>query len=86
MSEELKTSHALLGKVVSSKMDKTISVKIERVVSHPLYGKFIKRSSTLLAHDVENTANEGDVVVVSSCRPISKRKVWILDRIIEKSK
>jgi small subunit ribosomal protein S17 len=86
MSEELKAAHTLSGKVVSSKMDRTISVKIERVVSHPLYGKFIKRSSTLLAHDVDNIANEGDVVVVSSCRPISKRKVWMLDRIIERSK
>ncbi len=86
MSDELKAPHTLSGKVVSSKMDRTISVRIERVVPHPLYGKFIKRSSILLVHDVENLASEGDVVVVSSCRPISKRKVWMLDRIIERSK
>jgi small subunit ribosomal protein S17 len=86
MSEELKAPHTLSGKVISSKMDKTISVKIERVVPHPLYGKFIKRSSTLLAHDDENLASEGDVVLVRSCRPMSKRKVWMLDRIIDRKK
>jgi len=83
---EVKTVHTLTGKVVSNKMDKTISVKIERVVAHPLYGKFIRRSTKLLAHDENNESREGDVVTVSACRPISGRKVWKLERIVERAK
>ncbi|MEI6354712.1 MAG: 30S ribosomal protein S17 [Methylococcus sp.] len=86
MSEEIKNLHTLTGKVVSNKMQKTIAVKIERVVPHPLYGKFIRRSNKLLAHDEMNESREGDVVIVSSCRPISGRKVWKLERILERAK
>ena len=67
-------------------MDKTISVKVERVVPHPLYGKFIRRSTKLLAHDENNESKEGDVVVVSACRPMSGRKVWKLEKIIDRAK
>lgn len=83
---EVKTVHSLTGKVVSSKMDKTISVRIDRVVPHPLYGKFIRRSTKLLAHDESNESREGDVVSVIACRPISGRKVWKLDQILERAK
>jgi small subunit ribosomal protein S17 len=86
MSANQKTSRSLSGKVISSKMDRTIVVQIERVVSHPIYGKFIRRSNTLLAHDENNESREGDVVVVSACRPISKRKVWKLDKIIDRAR
>lgn len=72
----------LSGKVVSNKMEKTISVQVERIVQHPVYGKFVRKSATILAHDELNQAREGDVVVVSACRPLSKNKVWKLERII----
>ena len=86
MSGEEKHLHTLTGKVVSNKMDKTISVKVDRVVPHPLYGKFIRRSTKLLAHDENNESKEGDVVVVSACRPMSGRKVWKLEKIIDRAK
>ena len=86
MSAEMKTVHTLSGKVVSSKMDKTITVRVDRVIPHPLYGKYIRRSGTLLAHDENNEAREGDVVVVAATRPISKRKVWNLDKILDRAK
>jgi small subunit ribosomal protein S17 len=67
-------------------MDKTITVLVERLVSHPVYGKFVRRTSKVLAHDENNECHEGDVVVVSSCRPLSKKKVWMLDRVVERTK
>ena len=85
MSDE-KNLHSLTGKVVSDKMNKTISVRIDRVVPHPLYGKFIRRSTKLLAHDENNESREGDVVMVTACRPISGRKVWKLEKIVERAK
>ncbi|BBL73839.1 30S ribosomal protein S17 [Methylomagnum ishizawai] len=81
MNSEQKTSSTLLGTVVSVKMDKTICVQIERLVPHPTYKKYIRKSSTLLAHDEKNESREGDKVLVVSCRPISKRKVWKLVKI-----
>lgn len=86
MSANDKNLHTLTGKVVSNKMDKTISVKVERVVPHPLYGKFIRRSTKLLAHDESNESREGDVVIVAACRPISGRKVWKLEKIVDRAK
>ncbi|MGX2041640.1 30S ribosomal protein S17 [Methylocaldum sp. MU1018] len=86
MSETAKTSRTITGRVSSSKMDKTVTVLVERMVSHPVYGKFIRRTSKVLAHDENNECQEGDVVIVSSCRPISKKKVWKLDRVIERAK
>ena len=86
MSQEKKTIHTLSGRVISAKTDKTITVQIDRVIPHPLYGKYIRRSSTLLAHDEKNESRDGDVVVVAACRPISKRKVWTLDRILDRAK
>jgi small subunit ribosomal protein S17 len=86
MSGTEKAPRILSGKVVSSKMDKTIAVQIERIVPHPVYGKFIRRTSTLLAHDENNESREGDVVLVAACRPISKRKVWKLDKVVEQAR
>jgi small subunit ribosomal protein S17 len=71
------------GRVLSNKMDKTITVLVERVVKHPVYGKYIKRSTKLLAHDELNQCQEGDVVSIVSCRPISKNKSFKLVSIIE---
>ncbi len=80
------TIRTLVGRVVSSKMDKSITVLIERKVKHPLYGKFIKRSTKLHAHDEENTCQEGDTVAIEQCRPISKSKSWRLHKVLERAK
>ena len=73
------------GRVVSNKMDKTITVAVERFVKHPLYGKFIKRTTKLHAHDESNVCNEGDTVTVRECAPISKNKSWMLVDVVEKA-
>ena len=75
----------LTGRVVSNKMDKSISVLVERQVKHPIYGKYIKRSTKIHAHDEENRCQEGDLVVVRESRPISKTKSWVLVNILESS-
>ena len=85
MSEQATVKRTLLGKVVSDKMDKTITVLIERQVKHPLYGKFIKRSTKVHAHDENNECNMGDVVRVVESRPLSKSKTWQLVEIVEKA-
>ena len=81
MSEN--TVRTLTGKVVSDKMDKSIVVLIERQVQHPLYGKLIRRSTKLHAHDENNTAKIGDVVTIKESRPISKTKSWTLVEVVE---
>ena len=73
------------GIVVSDKMQKTITVKVERQILHPMYKKFIKRSKTFFAHDEENTARVGDFVQIVETRPLSKNKRWRLDSIITRS-
>ncbi len=73
------------GRVVSNKMDKTVTVLLERQVKHPLYGKYIKRSSKVKAHDAENACNEGDTVRISECRPLSKSKSWQVVEIVERA-
>ena len=85
MSETEKTVKTLTGQVVSSKMDKTIAVSIARTVKHPLYGKFMKRSTKLLAHDENNECREGDVVVIEASRPISKLKSWRVQKVVTKA-
>ena len=75
----------LTGKVVSNKMDKTIAVEIERVVRHPTYGKFVRRTTKLLAHDEKNEAREGDTVSITPCRPLSRRKSWRLIAVVERA-
>ena len=68
------------GRVVSNKMDKTVTILVERQVKHALYGKYIRRSTKLHAHDADNACNEGDLVRVAECRPLSKTKNW---RVVE---
>ncbi len=74
------------GFVVSTKMDKTISVKVERRLMHPLYGKFVKRSKKFFAHDEENTCKMGDLVRIMETRPLSKMKRWRLVEVLERAK
>ena len=81
MSEQ--TVRTLTGKVVSDKMDKSIVVLIERRVQHPLYGKLIRRSTKLHAHDENNVAKTGDLVTIKESRPISKTKAWTLVEVVE---
>ena len=76
-----KLRRSVTGKVVSSKADKTITVLIERRVKHPIYGKFVRRSSKLLAHDEQNQCREGDLVTIEECRPLSRRKSWTLTEV-----
>jgi small subunit ribosomal protein S17 len=76
---------ALTGRVVSTKMDKTISVAVERLIKHPTYGKFIRRTTKLLAHDENNECKEGDTVAIGPCRPLSRRKSWKLLRVVERA-
>ena len=74
------------GRVVSNKMDKTITVAVERKVKHPIYGKFIKRTTKLHAHDENNQCGIGDTVTIRECRPLSKHKSWTLVDVVEKAK
>ncbi|HKK45184.1 MAG TPA: 30S ribosomal protein S17 [Balneolaceae bacterium] len=74
------------GRVVSNRMDKTITVAVDRQIKHPIYGKYITKTTKYLAHDETNEANEGDVVQIMSTRPLSKRKSWRLVEIIERAK
>jgi len=78
-----KNRRMVVGRVVSNKMDQSVSVVVERLIRHPVYGKFIRRTTKLLAHDEENSCNEGDTVAIEECRPISKRKSWQVVKIIE---
>ena len=79
------TSRTVQGRVVSNKMEKSITVVVERKVKHPIYGKFIKRTTKLHAHDETNQCNEGDVVTLRECRPLSKSKNWMLVDVITKA-
>ena len=76
----------LTGKVVSNKMDKTVAVSVERLVKHPMYGKYIRRTTKLLAHDENNECKEGDTVSIKPCRPMSRRKSWVLVRVVERAR
>ncbi|MDJ0958475.1 MAG: 30S ribosomal protein S17 [Arenicellales bacterium] len=84
MSEQ-KRSRSLTGTVVSNKMDKTVSVLVERQVKHPLYKKYIRLSTKLLAHDENNECDQGDTVLIEECRPLSKHKSWRLLKVVEKA-
>ena len=85
MSEEKKTQRTITGRVVSDKMDKTVSVAIERLIKHPVYGKYIRRTTKILAHDAANECKPGDTVQISECRPISKNKSWSVVNVVERS-
>jgi small subunit ribosomal protein S17 len=86
MMAERKPRKVFVGIVESNKMDKTIVVRVDRLVKHKIYKKFIKRATKLTAHDPENTCNIGDKVKVMSTRPISKRKRWRLVNVVERAK
>lgn len=85
MSENATTLRTVEGRVVSNKMNKTVTVLVERLVKHELYGKYIRRSTKLHAHDEENACREGDVVRVSECRPLSKTKNWQVVEIVARA-
>ena len=83
MNEEQTSNRRIQGRVVSDKMDKTITVLIERQVKHPIYGKFIRRSTKVHAHDANNECHVGNIVMIEQCRPLSRSKSWRLVEIIE---
>jgi small subunit ribosomal protein S17 len=85
MSGAAELKRTKVGLVVSDKMDKTVTVMVERQVKHPLYGKYIKRSTKVHAHDETNDCGEGDKVVIAECRPISKAKSWKVVEILERA-
>ena len=86
MSENQKiTARAVTGRVVSNKMDKGITVLVERRMMHPLYRKFVRRSTRLHAHDENNECGPGDTVLIQECRPMSKTKSWRLVKVVEKA-
>ena len=80
-----KSARTLTGTVVSNKMNKTISVSVERLVKHPTYGKYVRRMTKLLAHDENNECRAGDTVAIAECRPLSRHKAWRLVRVIERA-
>lgn len=86
MSEQSKSNKTLTGRVVSNAMDKTITVVVDRRVRHPLYGKFMSRSTKVHAHDADNDCNSGDLVRIEQCRPLSKTKTWRLTEILERAR
>jgi small subunit ribosomal protein S17 len=75
----------LTGRVVSDKMQKTIAVEIERLEKHPIYGKYVRRTTKLLAHDEKNESREGDTVTITPCRPLSRRKSYQLVKVLERA-
>ena len=88
MTEEAKAAkgkRTVVGRVVSDKMDKTVSVKVERLIKHPVYGKYIRRTNKVLAHDENNECKSGDRVTISECRPVSKNKSWLVVSIVERA-
>jgi small subunit ribosomal protein S17 len=91
MNEETKspetkiTQRTVVGRVVSDKMNKSVSVSIERVIKHPVYGKYVRRTSKVMAHDETNECKTGDRVAIRECRPISKNKAWKVVDVIERA-
>lgn len=83
MSENKEKIRTVTGRVTSDKMDKTITVMVERLIKAPIYGKYIKRSTKYLAHDEQNQAKQGDMVSIASCRPLSKNKTFKLVSVLE---
>ena len=82
---EAKRARTLTGRVVSDKMDKTVTVLVERKVTHPIYGKIVRRSLKLHAHDEANECHTGDVVLIQECRPLSRAKSWRVTQLLEKA-
>lgn len=86
MTNEQNIARTITGRVVSDKMDKTIKVLVERQVKHPIYGKYIKRSTKFAAHDESNSCSIGDLVTITESKPVSKQKCWTLVSVVEKAK
>ncbi|QBQ54668.1 30S ribosomal protein S17 [Nitrosococcus wardiae] len=86
MSDQEKSLRTVIGRVVSDKMDKTITVLVERRVAHPLYKKYVKRFTKLHAHDEKNECRVGDVVAITATRPLSKTKTWKLVNVLERTR
>lgn len=82
---DTKITKTLLGTIVSDKMDKTVVVRVDRKIKDAKYGKYIKRSTKISAHDENNTAKQGDVVLIKESRPMSKNKNWVLVNVVEKA-
>ena len=86
MGEKMKTARSLSGRVISNKMNKTITVQVDRRIRHPLYGKIVTRHTKLHAHDESNECKEGDLVQIEECRPLSKSKAWRLVKVLERAR
>jgi small subunit ribosomal protein S17 len=82
---ETKGQRTVVGRVISDKMDKTVSVAIERLIKHPVYGKYIRRTTKVLAHDENNECKSGDRVTISECRPVSKHKAWQVVNVVQRA-
>ena len=83
--QKQENERTVTGRVISDKMNKSITVLVERRVKHPVYGKFVRKSTKLHAHDENNECKEGDLVTIAECRPISKTKAWRLVEVVEKA-
>lgn len=86
MDEKTKTARSATGRVISNKMNKTITVQVDRRIRHPLYGKIVTRRTKLHAHDESNESQEGDLVQIEECRPLSKTKAWRLVKVLERAR
>jgi len=84
-AESSKLTRTLVGRVVSNKMDKTVTVRVERRVKHPVYGKYVVRTTKYHAHDETNRVNEGDLVEIAETRPVSKTKTWTVKRVVQQA-
>jgi small subunit ribosomal protein S17 len=84
-TSNIAASRRTIGRVVSNKMNKSVTVSVERLVRHPVYGKFIRRTTNIMAHDEDDSCREGDTVAIVECRPISKRKAWRVVEILERA-
>lgn len=80
-----KGKRTVTGRVVSDKADKTVSVQVERVIKHPVYGKYVRRTTKVMAHDENNECKSGDRVMISECRPVSKNKAWQVVSVVERA-
>jgi small subunit ribosomal protein S17 len=85
VKRQKKGQRTIVGRVVSDKMDKTVSVAVERLIKHPVYGKYIRRTTKVLAHDAGNECKSGDRVAISECQPISKNKSWAVVNVVERA-
>ena len=85
MTTDTPVERTLSGRVTSDKMNKTVTVAIERLVKHPVYGKYVRRTTKLHAHDENNECREGDLVTIKQCRPLSKTKAWMLVSVVDRA-